>query len=382
MDAGMFAGREKVLRTLIRSIEDQQLHVVLFGARGIGKTSTLHILSQIAEEARYLVRYFSCGEDIRFDELFRAVLAEIPLLYHRSYDPTSDEIEEGLTFADLLPAGPLTVSLITDALDKISGTRVLVLLDEFDRASHSNDFRRSIAELIKNLSDRASRVQIVIAGVAQNLNEIIEQIPSIRRNILGLAVPRMADEEVVEIIKIGEAASGLRFTPDSIDVVCSTARGLPYLASLISQHAGLIALDREATIVERHDVVEATRQTLDELGLRLSSLALHEIERLYRLGRNEELGLLALLSVQHGGRLLIDDVVKTTPAHANYLGEIAEGSGLIAPIPGDPEGAFGFVDDAVPTYLWVRYAQGLTNDRTAPAVTTLSGSGMDEGASN
>lgn len=41
----MFAGRTEVLRTLIRSLEDQRLHVVLYGDRGIGKTSLLHILS-------------------------------------------------------------------------------------------------------------------------------------------------------------------------------------------------------------------------------------------------------------------------------------------------------------------------------------------------
>ena len=210
---GMFAGRAELLSNLIRSIEDQQLHVVLFGARGIGKTSTLHILCQIAQEARYLVRYSSCSEDIEFDELFRAILEDIPLLYHANYEPTADEVEEGLNFSSLVGDAPLTVSQVSDILSRISGTRLLIVLDEFDRV-HSRDFRRAIAELIKNLSDRASRVQLVVSGVASNLTEIIEHIPSIRRTILGLPVPVMVDEEILEMIQIGEAESGLRFAPE------------------------------------------------------------------------------------------------------------------------------------------------------------------------
>ena len=38
----LFAGREDVLKSMIRSIEDQRLHVVIYGERGIGKTSLLH----------------------------------------------------------------------------------------------------------------------------------------------------------------------------------------------------------------------------------------------------------------------------------------------------------------------------------------------------
>ena len=40
---------------------------------------------------------------------------------------------------------------------RLVGTRVLVILDEYDRVVDVN-FRREVAELIKNLSDRAARV--------------------------------------------------------------------------------------------------------------------------------------------------------------------------------------------------------------------------------
>ena len=71
-DRRMFAGRLDVLTTLIRSIEDQRVHVIMYGERGIGKTSLVHVLTRAAEEARYIVVYCSCGAGSTFDEIFRA----------------------------------------------------------------------------------------------------------------------------------------------------------------------------------------------------------------------------------------------------------------------------------------------------------------------
>lgn len=369
MDAAMFAGRTKLLESLIRSIEDQHLHLVMFGPRGIGKTSALHVLCKIAQDARYVVRYISCGERTEFDELFRAILGDIPLLFHENYDPTSDEIEEGMTFGDLVTDAPLTVALLSDTLAKVAGTRLLIVLDEFDRA-HSAEFRRSIAELIKNLSDRGSRVQLVIAGVAQNLSEIIEHIPSIRRNILGIQLPNMVEEEISELIANGQAASGIEFDKGALRLIMDVALGLPYLASLLSQHAGLAALDRDKTHVARADVVTAIAQALEELELRISPNNRHQVQRAFADGREKELGLLARVALRNSGRLIVDDVEKaitlTTSAEA-YLTSLCEKYGLVAPIADDPAGVYAFADDGLPIYLWMR----LTQDHVITSVTTL-----------
>ncbi|OQW46343.1 MAG: hypothetical protein A4S16_10870 [Proteobacteria bacterium SG_bin6] len=357
MDAAMFAGRAKVLTQLIRAIEDQQMHAVIFGPRGIGKTSTLHVLCGIAREARYLVRYISCGERTEFSELFRAILQDIPLLFHDAYDPTSAEIEEGLTFADVVPAGELSVAVVSDLLNRLSGTRMLIVLDEFDRA-HSADFRRAIAELIKNLSDRNARVQIVIAGVANNLVEIIEHIPSIRRNIAGLQLPNMSEEEVIELITNGETASGMVFEKEAQRLISTLALGLPYLTSLIAQHAGLMALDRDATLVTRGDVLLAIDAAIEELKLRISPASRHQIDRAHADGHAEVLGTLALAAIQHGGRVPKDTVKGAVPQIGSvdvFLRELDRSYQLLAPIPDDPEGAYSFRDDGTPILLWLSF---------------------------
>ena len=133
-DRRLFAGRDEVLKTIIRSIEDQRLHVVLYGERGIGKTSLMHVLTQAATEARYIVVYTSCGANSNFDDTFRAAATDIPLLFHSGFSPTAAETEKGSSLADLLPTEPLSPRKFGDLCAKLTGTRVLIILDEFDRA--------------------------------------------------------------------------------------------------------------------------------------------------------------------------------------------------------------------------------------------------------
>lgn len=358
MDPAMLAGRTDLLRTMIRAIEDQYLHLVLFGPRGIGKTSILHVLSGIARESRYLVRYVSCGERSSFNALFRSVMGDIPLLFHARYDPASAEIEEGLSFADLLDESPLTVDRASELFSQVAGTRLLIVLGEFDRADEA-DFRQSVAELIKNVSDRGSQVQLVIAGVAQNLTEIIAHVPSIRRNILGLRVPNMAQDEIAELISNGQQASGMAFTPKALQLINLTALGLPYLASLVGQHAGFAALDRSSTTIDHGDVHRGISQVLAHLDLRIAPDVRQRMEQAIRDGHERTLSRLAQVALANSFLLPCAEVERelngvSTAGATETLERMAKVYRLITPSVVHLVDAHAFVDDGIALYLWVR----------------------------
>ena len=251
-----FAGRTDALARLIGGIEDQRLHAILYGDRGIGKTSLLHILADTAREAGYVVLYESCDAGTGFDEMFRSVLAQIPQLYHGGTAPVDEAVAAGGSLLELAPAGELSPRLVTDLLAAVAGARVILMLDEFDRVT-SADFRRGIAELIKNLSDRCARVQLVVAGVAANFTELVAHIPSIRRNVLNLELPRMTDAEIEEIIAIGAEESGLGFSASARLQIRAIAHGYPYIATLLAHHAGLQAIDARADEVSLAHVAAA-----------------------------------------------------------------------------------------------------------------------------
>lgn len=262
IDREHFAGRHDALRQLITAVEQQRMHVVVYGERGIGKTSLIHVFAETAREARYMVLYGSCGSDTRFETMFAAFASRIPRLYHKSVLPNSPEAESGDNFDAMLSPG-FGPRELADLFADVAGTRVILVLDEYDRVADPQ-FRRDVAELIKNLSDRASRVQLVLAGVAQNLDEILGYAPSVRRNVVGLPLRPMSSAEVTDLIGIGEAAGEIEFTEAATRLVTVMAGGSPYLVRLLAHQAGLVALDARSAVVTDAHATTAVERVLTE----------------------------------------------------------------------------------------------------------------------
>lgn len=347
LDAQQFAGREQVLLQLIRGIESLRLHGIIYGERGIGKTSMLMVLSQLAREAHYHVCYYSCGENSGFSDAFRSILSDIPLLYHNGYSPTSPEVESGAKLSDVLPEGALSAVQISDTLLRLHGTRVIIILDEFDRSPEGN-FRRSIAELIKNLSDRSVPVQIVIGGVASNLAELVEHIPSIRRNILGLRVPNMEDEEVAEMIRLGERLSGVDYQPAAVDDIIAVSQGSPSIASLVGQRAGFAAVERGRLTVTQGDVHAAVSEVAIELEGRLADRVVERVRAARAAGYADWLAGLAGEALVSMGRFRLMEGA-AGPVGAALI----ENFDLIEADSSGEQSCFRFRDEGAPTYIWM-----------------------------
>ena len=368
-DRRMFAGREGVLRTIIGSIEDQRLHVVLYGERGIGKTSLLHMLAQAATEARYIVVYSSCGANSTFDETFRAAAQDIPLLFHSGFAPTTAEAEKGASLADLLPNEPISPRKFGDLCTKLVGTRVLIILDEFDRCE-SGAFRRDVAELIKNLSDRLGRVQLVLAGVAADLTELVEHIPSIRRNIFALRVPKMSDAEVLQIVANGEREAGVTFDTHAGAYVVAVASGSPYIASLLCHHAGHVALDQGRSTILAADVSQAVGRAVDEFQGRIGKPAQAHVRRLFEQGRGEAMAMAARASLTSDGAFSASEIRAVNEIEARKAQAVIDqlaNDHLITQVDEDEaEKRYTFIEEGLPTYLWITWAQQNLQPETAP----------------
>ncbi len=364
----LLAGRTEALKTLIRAVEDLKLHIVIYGERGMGKTSLLQILKQLAESAKYQVVYHSCGEDAHFPDMFRAIAAEIPLLYYEGFDVASADRRHTGSLASLLPTGDFNVSQLSDTFAKLSNTRVLIMLDEFDR-SPTGLFRRNIAQLVKNLSDRSVKVQLVIAGVAGNLSDLVEHIPSIRRNILGFRIPELKPTEVQQMVSIGEEISGLIFDPEASAQVIAMANGSPYLAALLSQYASFGALDRGASIVAPVDVVNAVAQVADELRARLSDASGEAVDRALVDGWGATLHTFANHSMHDMG-CLDADTVQGVLADRRFLDvaeQLRETYGLLITAFDEKPERYRFREEGLGSYIWLRLAENGVNAGRQPA---------------
>jgi len=383
-DRRSFAGRSEVLERLIRATEDLRLHVVLYGERGLGKTSCLHMLAHVAREAGYLVVYISCGTKSAFEEVIRCAAAQVPLLYCRGVAPASAEVEAGKTFADILPADPFSPQAASEVLASIVDTRVLVILDEFDQ-SLSRDFRVSVAELLKNLSDRAARIQFLIAGIADNLTELIEHVPSIQRNIFALQLERMSPSELRDVIRNGEAITGLRFDQEAAGQIIDVANGFPYFARLLASYAGLRALDDQRSTANIWDVLGAIHDAAEQFGGRIPQKSKKQLERLAETGHLQHLGALAGAAQMKGGAFATADFETLFPdeervAECRRLVEnLTATNGVIARNDEREAGTFRFLDDTAVPYVWFCAALEKLRRETAGRIRagTLGGGGTD-----
>ena len=353
-----FAGRLGVLARLIEILEEQLSHVVIYGERGIGKTSLVHILADIARESRYLVVYASCGAFSSFEDIFRAVLRDIPQLYLRDIDPSALGETPG-TLADRLPEN-FDARQLAELLTQVTGTRVIIVLDEYDRAE-SDEFRQSVAELIKNLSDRAARVQLVLAGVASNLQQLIGYIPSIRRNIIGLPMPRLSSEEVRALIRIGEKSAGVTFDDDAVAAIESLSNGSPYLVRLVSHHASMIALDAERLRIELADVWGALDKVVEESASRIDPRLIAAVEPFMAGTQRALVHAAARAASTPDGWFAPEDalsLVENCPAErmGKELNELTLAGVLERAADGDAA-RYRFREEPLPTYLWMRIAR-------------------------
>lgn len=356
IDRQMFSGRSEVLTSMIRSIEDQRLHLVVYGERGIGKTSLMHILADAARDARYIVFYSSCGTTSEFEETFRAAAEDIPVLFHSGFAPTTSDAERGDSLANLLPPGRFSPRQFADVCAKLTGTRVLIILDEFDRAA-SMTFRRDVSELMKFLSDRSVRVQLVIAGVAADLAELLEHAPSVRRNLLAMRVPLMSDAEVQAMVANGERSSGLTFERGARDLISVIAHGSPYLASLICHHSGVIAIENGRLSVGASDVIGGLDQGVEEIEARLGRQAIKEVERLADEGEIPHLAAIAGVALKVGGDFNFGDLRAEMPeaelADVKRLVEkLVKDKVILQDVADSYRQGYAFVEEGVRQYLW------------------------------
>jgi Cdc6-like AAA superfamily ATPase len=256
-----FAGRHWAIQRVITAIEEDQAHIVIYGPRGIGKTSLSNVLAEAAGEADYEVLRYPCSSGTTFEEIFRGLLRSLPSDFmDRATQARFRDVEN---LGQLLPPGEFGPTELTETLNQLKLEHAIMIIDEFDRAE-SSELKTQLAEAIKNLSDASARVTFIIVGIARSLEELIGMHPSIQRNLVGVHLPLMEPSELQQVILAGEEASGTRFDDDARDMIVSFSKGLPYHAQLLALHAGRVALERRSSTVEMADLRAAVGKVLKE----------------------------------------------------------------------------------------------------------------------
>lgn len=303
-----FAGRRGLLQQIVAAVEEHRNHVVIFGGRGTGKTSIAMALLSVARRAGYHCAYTSCSRDSTLTTIFSSALSTLPLRFDQYFDARDETANAGASFADLLPDHAVSAQELVDILARIRGTRLLVVIDEFDR-NENPVLTRDVTEVMKVMSDLAINCQIVMAGVGDVAESLVGEHASVARALYPVRVTAMKREEILDTLALASTRAGVALAPDVIEAVVSMASGRPYIARLVGLKASKFAMMRGADTAEMVDLDKGIGELLDYLV----AAGFGEVEQL-ALASNVNLVTFVAIFGSHrdaADRFTVEDVIAT-----------------------------------------------------------------------
>ena len=207
-------------------------HPVIYGQRGVGKTSLSNILCDSLVGGMSM--RIACDGSDSFETMWNRVLSTAPIDFKvKAFGLSKQEVSERTTLAAYLPVqgGSTTPSDVASVLRMIE-TWSVVVLDEYDKLC-SDKAHSYMADLIKALSDTPCRVSIAIVGVGKNLSDLIGHHPSIERNLVQIELQKMSDAEIQTILASGFEKLEVSSDDDVLKEAVELSNGFPHYAHLL-----------------------------------------------------------------------------------------------------------------------------------------------------
>jgi len=224
----LFAGRIHQIAAVADAVGQPGLHVVIYGERGVGKTSLANILGQLELPGIRTVRV-SCDGSDTFGSAWTKLARR--LSYPRTTAGFKKDERDIQAFSAELPTdpGPDDIFHLLANLDR----GMVCIFDEFDRMPPAH--ARLFPDLIKALSDSAIPSTVVIVGVADTVTDLVYEHESIERALVQVPMPRMNDEELHEILSTAADTLGITFTANATKAITTLSQGLPHYTHLVGR---------------------------------------------------------------------------------------------------------------------------------------------------
>ena len=248
-------------------------HGVIFGERGVGKTSIANIFYrplQTPTRPLQVVRVNADASD-NFDSVWRKVFRRI-----------KRELEGTEWWADQAHEAPIAPDDVTLELGNFRVNETpIVIIDEFDRIQDAS-CRRLMTDTIKSLSDHAVNCTLIIVGVAEAITDLMQEHASISRALVQVPMRRMSAAELQDIVATRVKRLRLQIHPDALWRIGFFAAGLPYYAHLLGKHSVLRAVEATSRMVTEQHVREGMLACLEDVDYSIRDVYAKATRRAYR----------------------------------------------------------------------------------------------------
>jgi len=244
----LFLGRKAVVKSVIESLNTPGQHLLLYGDRGVGKSSLANVTAKILDHNNFIkgeLLIKRCSSSDTFISLAKNLIttySENPHLIEETIAQNNKE-QVGVKVlgigAELENATTSTkkhiyssISSPSDLANLLKDKNGLFLIDEFDTLELDSD-KKKIAELVKLLSDYNSPFKIFIVGIAQSGTDLTAGHPSVKRCLKEIKLDKMDDSEIKEIVTKGMQSLSIDISDQASKIIVDISNGYPHFTHLI-----------------------------------------------------------------------------------------------------------------------------------------------------
>ncbi len=264
-ERNLFAGREEQVRQIVDVVNEKGAHAILFGDRGVGKTSLVSVLPSFLRipQNNLIVPRVNCDTGDSFASVWLKAFEQVELIRSTSLVGFHENTrEETFTSAELFGESSISPDSIRRALTILSIRGIpIFIFDEFDRISLEP--RRAFADAIKSLSDHGTPATVIVVGVADSVDQLIQEHQSVERALIQIRMPRMSSTEIRQVLITGTHTLGMEIKEDALRRIQMLAQGLPHYAHLIGLHSVRLALDARSMTVSVETVEKAIDRAIE-----------------------------------------------------------------------------------------------------------------------
>lgn len=229
-----FSGRIIQIEKVCDVINEEGQHGIIFGERGVGKTSFANIISESLTNV-YPVK-ITCNKKDTFINLWQQAFHNIQFSTTTEgigFKP--EEREEILNLGNILDDNSKFFN--SDIISNLNAInqKFLFIFDEFDNIEN-NKIRSDFADLIKSFSDNNTNSTIIIVGIADDINELIGNHQSLERCLKQIKMPRMSKSECEEIITNGLSKLELSINETVKKNIIEFSSGFPHYIHLLCKY--------------------------------------------------------------------------------------------------------------------------------------------------
>lgn len=321
----LFAGRQPQMQKLRDVLFSKGRHAVVFGERGVGKTSLVNIFHLGTTKVARINRvYTQCAKADTFKDMWLRALKKIRFSVEGEIY-TADKMIDSVESSDDIEAA-LSYFMPNDI--------PIIIFDEFDRVS-SDEARAMMAATIKHLSNTPLRGMVILVGIADNIVQLVQEHQSISRQLVQIQMPRMTADELREIVTKRLSRTSIRISDDALWRITYLASGLPFYAHALGQAAALKAIEHRQLIISEQTLLEAIPESFGELDHTILDAYVKatietrkgnifkEVLAACALAEQDELGRFSAASVEGPLSAILGREMKA-PAFSFHLNELCE----------------------------------------------------------